>query len=996
MAVQRYDTFASLLKRHRNAAGLTQEELAGRAGIGARTISNLERGINKAPYPSTVRRLADALGLSGEVRTKLAASARSPVEQPSRGQRTAIKGGFLGAMPTARLVARGKELGKIVDAAEVTEGGSGRLVLLAGEPGIGKTRLAQEASVHAWKRRFVVACGRCYDAQSGVPFYPFLDALSTLYEEAPPAISNAIPERWPYLARLLPDQFPSRHLAFSESQEESQRLLRAVTGFVRDVCAERPVALLLDDLHCADGASLDLLAYLSRHTRGDRMLLVGTYRDVEVGRGHPLRRAVRVLESEQLVEKVVLGRLGPEETAALMCDKLDKAEVSEEFAGLVYGHTEGNPFFTVEVLKTLIERGDLSRWEGHWVRKEIEDLTTPESVSEVISERVSRLQPATQRVLEEASVLGEAFSFEDLMSVVGLGERQAEEALEEAEAYGLVRTTRDRYAFDHALTQQSIYAGLSPARRKRLHNSAGEGLRKLTEKVRHKRAAEISRHFMEGGSPERALPYALLAGDEAAAVFAHGEAELHYRFALDLTEEMGDEHMAAEALEKLGGLLATTVRYDEALSVLERASGIHRARNATEATSRVEARIAQTHFRRGSKDEGVVRLSAYLSSLDKPGALEGARRGMAALYCALARLYWARTQFAESRDAAKRAASLSRELGDARSLADAEMVRGSALLWLDASDEGMEVLAEAAALAERAEALDTLSTALSFLHWAYVLRGEFDRGRECGERGAAVADKAGDTDALALHTSNIGLGLFYLGDWREAQVYLECGAELARSRPPSFFSGIPLACLGTLRLAEGAWEDAARCLSEAFVAHDVQSPEFRGYVQTLLAQLDLLRGRPAEALARLEPYASYLPSIRDAPTLSVLAEAYADTGEAARAEEAVDLALMRADLMRNRVAGLEASRIRAKILTKGGRREEAIVALEEALSGARSMPYPYAEGKILREYGILYIRESKPERARERLSAALGIFVRLGAKKYAEQTGRTLQKLGRS
>jgi len=217
MAVQRYDTFASLLKRHRNAAGLTQEELAGRAGIGARTISNLERGINKAPYPSPVRRLADALELSGEVRTKLGAFARSPVEQPSRGQRRALEGGFLGAMPTARLVARGKELGKIVDAAEATEGDSGRLVLLAGEPGIGKTRLAQEASVHAWKRRFVVACGRCYDAQSGVPFYPFLDALSTLYEEAPPAIRNAIPERWPYLARLPPDQFPSRPLAFSES-----------------------------------------------------------------------------------------------------------------------------------------------------------------------------------------------------------------------------------------------------------------------------------------------------------------------------------------------------------------------------------------------------------------------------------------------------------------------------------------------------------------------------------------------------------------------------------------------------------------------------------------------------------------------------------------------------------------------------------------------------------------------------------------------------------
>ncbi len=599
MAVQRSSTFATLLKRHRDAAGLTQEELAGRAGLGVRTVSNLERGINKAPYRSTIRRLADALELSEDARSELAASARHPMEHPSRGDRAAIEGGFLGAVPTARLVARGEELGRILDALKATEGGSGRLVLLAGEPGIGKTRLAQEASVHAWERRFLVAAGRCYEAQSGVPFYPFLEALSTLHEGAPPEVREAIPERWPYLARLLPDHFPSRIAGSSESREESQRLLRAVTGFVREVAAERPVALLLDDLHCADGASLDLLAHLSRHTRGDRVLLLGTYRDVEVGRRHPLRGTVGELGREQLVEKIGVRRLGPGETAALMSDRLDGTEVSGEFAGLVYGHTGGNPFFTVEVLKALIERGDLLRWEGRWVRKEIEDLSAPESVSEAISERVSRLNPKTQQILEEASVLGQVFGFEDLIAVAGLGEEEAEETLGEAEASGLVRTVRDRHAFDHALTQQTLYARLSPARRKRLHRSAGEGLEKLGEKVRQKRAAEISRHFVQGGSPGRALPYALLAGDEAQGAFAPGEAKRHYRGALELAERVGDGPAASQALEKLGGVLATTVRYDEALAALERAADAYSTRNDPESAVRVEARIAQTHFRRG-------------------------------------------------------------------------------------------------------------------------------------------------------------------------------------------------------------------------------------------------------------------------------------------------------------------------------------------------------------------------------------------------------------
>jgi predicted ATPase len=171
--------------------------------------------------------------------------------------------------------------------------------------------------------------------------------------------------------------------------------------------------------------------------------------------------------------------------------------------GWFFDHTEGNPFFTVEVLEALIERGNPFLWVGHWLSKDMQDFAVPESVSEVILERVSRLRPETRQVLEEASVLGQVFGFDDLMAVVGLGEDDVEEVLEEAEASGLVGAAKVRYAFDHALTQQTLYAGLSPARRERLHRVAGEGLERLGEKVRQKRAAEISRHFVQGSSLER-------------------------------------------------------------------------------------------------------------------------------------------------------------------------------------------------------------------------------------------------------------------------------------------------------------------------------------------------------------------------------------------------------------------------------------------------------------------------------------------------------------
>jgi transcriptional regulator with XRE-family HTH domain len=195
MTTRQPSSFGDLLRRHRDVAGLTQEELAQKAGLSVPTISNLERGRSQTPYRATVRSLAGALELSEEDRAGLLAAALGTSPEPAaendgpatRTGRPVVEGGFLGALPSKRLVGREEELGRVLGALDAATGeaGTGRLLLLAGEAGIGKTRLAQEVSVHAWERGFHVASGRCYEAQSGVPFYPFLEALGTLYEEAP-------------------------------------------------------------------------------------------------------------------------------------------------------------------------------------------------------------------------------------------------------------------------------------------------------------------------------------------------------------------------------------------------------------------------------------------------------------------------------------------------------------------------------------------------------------------------------------------------------------------------------------------------------------------------------------------------------------------------------------------------------------------------------------------------------------------------------------------
>jgi predicted ATPase len=266
-------------------------------------------------------------------------------------------------------------------------------------------------------------------------------------------------------------------------RQDAQRLLfRAITGLVEAMAGVAPLALLLDDLHWADGASLKLLLHLVRHSRSARVLLLGTYRDTELGREHPLTQALLDLGREGLAERMAVGRLPEEGTAALIASNLGEAEVSGEFAELVHRRTEGNPFFVKQVLRALVERGDLYREDDRWQRREIEGIEVPESIRSAIGQRIARLSREAQEVLGEASILGQSFRFDDLQVLAARGEVEIEEALEEAsEARLLQESGRDAYRFDHALTQQALSAALSGRKRRRLHLAAGQALEQLPE-----------------------------------------------------------------------------------------------------------------------------------------------------------------------------------------------------------------------------------------------------------------------------------------------------------------------------------------------------------------------------------------------------------------------------------------------------------------------------------------------------------------------------------
>ena len=223
---------------------------------------------------------------------------------------------------------------------------------------MGKTRLAQEASFQADERGFVVLVGRCYEERSSLPLFPFVDALAAGLATASEALRQQVPRRWPELARLLSRRSSgSAASTMGQPDDARLRLFTAVSAFLRELAAATPVALLLDDLHWADCASVGLLVYLARDLAAYPVLLLTTYRDTDVGSQPALGRAVRDLTRERLLDRVSVRDLTLEETAELVRSRLDDESVPAAFVSLVHSRTDGNPFFIEEVLSTLLEPG---------------------------------------------------------------------------------------------------------------------------------------------------------------------------------------------------------------------------------------------------------------------------------------------------------------------------------------------------------------------------------------------------------------------------------------------------------------------------------------------------------------------------------------------------------------------------------------------------------------------------------------------------------------
>ncbi len=431
--------------------------------------------------------------------------------------------------------------------------GQGRLGLITGEAGIGKTRLAEEMMAYVKAQGARVLQGRCYEFGGDVPYQAIAEALRGLWRQVEFPSDWALSPVWlAELARLLPElrqdhpNLPQPRQVSGEAAR--QRLFEAVALLLQTLAARHPVLLFLDDLQWADIATLDLLHYLTRRLKSVPVWLLGAYRPEEVGVSHHLTRLRQGLSRDHLVDELELAALAPAAVSDI-ARWLVGSEAASSLGELLYRESEGNPFFLVETIYMLQEEGALAPTEGSWQEGRSVD-TIPHRVQDVILQRVGRLSEPARRLLTLAAVIGRSFDDGLLQAAAQETPTTVTASVEEWLARHLVQpqATAGCYDFSHDKIRAVVYETTVAERRRALHRQVGEALERQGEA----QAGLLAYHWVQADLPQKAIPYLLQAGDEARLLYAHEEAVSYYRQALDYLRQGDDEEKTARALMKLG------------------------------------------------------------------------------------------------------------------------------------------------------------------------------------------------------------------------------------------------------------------------------------------------------------------------------------------------------------------------------------------------------------------------------------------------------------
>jgi tetratricopeptide (TPR) repeat protein len=744
------------------------------------------------------------------------------------------------------LVGRQREMAALRGGLDDAIRGRGRLFLLSGEPGIGKSRLADELAEAAQQLGATVLWGRCWEAGGAPAYWPWVQAIRAYVADTDKtALRRQLGSGAADLAQIVPElgqPFPDLAATpLADPDAARFRLFDSVTAFLLRAAHHQPIVLILDDLQAADIPSLLLLRFVAGELSKTAVLVIGTYRDVDVDRDHPLTPTLAELVRYAATRRLHLRGLEPPDVAHYV-EAVSGLRPPADVVAAIHRETEGNPLFLGEVVRLAAAEGRLDDADpAYWER------AIPQGVREVIGLRVNRLSKECSRTLSLASVLGREFHVAPLEHISGLSHEELEEVMDEAAAarvVGEVPESPGRLRFAHALIRDTLYDELPPSHRTRLHARAAKALEELYGPDPDPHLAELAHHFCEAGRgvvADRAVEFARRAGDHALIQLAYEESVRLYRMALRALElqESVDERTRLELLLSLGdaGMRAGDRHYGRE-SFLAAADAARRV-SAPELLARAALGYGGRFvWARAGNDRTVVPLlQDALESLGKESSPLRARL-MARLSGAL------RDEPARERRAAlsAQAVEMARRLDDAATLAYALDGRYSAIWAPDTTDERLAIADEIVTLAEEFGDDERAFQGHHYRLAALLETGDLPAMKRELETNARAAEALHQPAQRWYVAATIALLALFEGRLVEAQALIEHAYDHGR-RAESMHA------LGVLRLQEYALrrEQGRAAEMEKPLADVIRDYWFWPCVRAVAVHLQAELGRTAEA-----------------------------------------------------------------------------------------------------------------------------------------------------
>jgi class 3 adenylate cyclase len=820
------------------------------------------------------------------------------------------------------LVGRDDELSALEDALLDANRGSSRFVVLTGEAGIGKTRLATDLMKRASKLGCTTMWGSCSEADLALPYLPLLEAVGNYLAGADvDDIGGRLGAARYELAQLFPQLATGG--AGSPPGDPSQAKMRLFESIVSllSIAAQRTgLLLVIEDIHWAESSSRELLDYLARRLRVLRIMVLVTYRKDELHRRHPLRPTIQGWRRSGFAEIIELRELNRNDVAEVIAAIFDSAP-SEDFRDVMYSRSEGNPFVLEEMLREALDCGEIHRTADGWERRAVEQVRLPETVRDTILMRVGRLEPEDGRVVEAAAVLGRHFDYPMLVATSDVEEGKVQGALEAAIREQLIEDdpgTPGRFRFRHALTQEAIYTDIVLPRRQQMHSRASDVFASAGEEA----AFDLAFHLSEAGRHEEAVPACLRGADQAVRRYAYGDAVVLYERAL---RHVTDQRQRGEIICRLGEALWLDGRSSRAERHLDEGIELLNSIRQRNATAHYLITRGRCRWERSRPDLAEEDYGAALEILEP----EGASRDLAVVYTRMAGMRLFEVDGTGCVEAAEKAASIAAEAG-------AEDARAWALGFL------------AFGRFDQGDADD----AFRILEEAYRLA--IDRGYPWIASNHSWNEVWTRTNAMA---PDIHAALRRLRDSQHGTEVWASWQLLARSY---------------VERAEG---DLHRALKDALESSAINE---RLGIGKILWRSELASSDALVELGRLEESARHLPDIS---TRAELQDSVYDlrprvrlhlaTGEAEKAAEAVQTIFAetkRVGMYRFVVAlAVEA------ILPTGD-----VNACREIVSVSRDLPHPHGFAFLDQAEGRIELASGTPARARELLRAASSAFAAHG------------------